>query len=442
MFVRLENTPRDYAWGSATAIASLLGYEPTGLPEAELWLGTHPGSPARILDPQQVGGFLSLDQWIAAAPEETLGASLAKSRGELPFLLKLLAAAHPLSLQSHPSLSQAREGFARENAAGVPLSAVTRNYKDPNHKPELIVALSDIFDALCGFRVLAETLFIFRALHHRTVALGQSVPALAAFIAELSVRSERGDDAAALRWAVSWLLRGDQDPGSVEQKGVQQLVGEVTAVAALLATLLAATVAASPEESEVVPVAIETILLLSSEYPGDPGVVVALLLNRVRLSRGEALYLPAGNMHAYLTGFGVELMASSDNVLRGGLTAKHIDVDELVAVTVFASTPVPYLTAQDRGQGVMEYSPGISDFELLHVRADETRNGGQPIIELAGPAIVICTAGTVEFSGALSRVTLRRGEFLFVTPDEQCLGINGSGEIFVAKEGIGPARDE
>lgn len=438
MFVRLDNTPRDYAWGSTTAIASLLGYEPAGLPEAELWLGTHPGSPARILDPQQVGGFLSLDQWVAAAPEVTIGASLAKSRGQLPFLLKLLAAAHPLSLQSHPSLSQAREGFARENAEGVPLAADSRNYKDPNHKPELIVALSDVFDALCGFRDLAETLLIFSELHHRAVALGQSVSSLSAFIAELSVRRESGDDAAALRWAVAWLLSGNQNPGSAEQKGVQKLVGEVTAVAALLAT----TVGANPEEPKAVAAAVETVSLLATEYPGDPGVVVALLLNRVQLSRGEALYLPAGNMHAYLSGLGVELMASSDNVLRGGLTAKHIDVDELVAVTVFASTPVPYLTPQDRGQGVTEYSPGISDFELLHVRADETLNGGQVIIELAGPAIVICTAGTVEFSGALSRVTLRRGEFLFVTPDEQYLGINGSGEIFIAKEGIGPASDE
>ncbi|MBK5238529.1 MAG: mannose-6-phosphate isomerase, class I, partial [Actinomycetales bacterium] len=151
MFVRLENTPRDYAWGSTTAIADLLGREPSGGPEAELWLGTHEGSPTRIADPKQVGGYLTLADWVATKPELRIG-----------FLLKILAADHPLSLQTHPSIAQAREGYAREDAAGVPLTSPTRNYKDRNHKPELIVALSPTFDALCGFRPREETLRVLR----------------------------------------------------------------------------------------------------------------------------------------------------------------------------------------------------------------------------------------------------------------------------------------
>lgn len=413
MFVRLENTPRDYAWGSTTAIADLLGREPSGGPEAELWLGTHEGSPTRIADPKQVGGYLTLADWAATKPELRIG-----------FLLKILAADHPLSLQAHPSIAQAREGYAREDAAGVPLTSPTRNYKDRNHKPELIVALSPTFDALCGFRPREETLRVLREFTEMGRALGSSTQFLEAFAGQLV---QQDTDEAAMTWALEWLLTG--------ASGVQELVRECVELAALLVE--------APSVSSRVSASImaesETVRELAAEYPGDPGIVLALLLNRVRLSRGEALYLPAGNMHAYLRGLGVELMASSDNVLRGGLTPKHIDVAELLAITQCQPLPIPTLLPTVVAAGVEIFAPAVDDFALLHVLLTASVNGGRASVDFDGPAIIICTEGELVVTGDRSSTVLLRGEFFFVTPDEGTVTFNGFGEIFAARGGVNPA---
>ncbi|MET0933019.1 MAG: mannose-6-phosphate isomerase, class I [Mycetocola sp.] len=394
MFVPIVNTPRDYAWGSRTEIAGLLGREPSGRPEAELWLGAHPGSPARILTPDAVGGSGTLADWIAAD-----AASTGLSEPRLPFLLKLLAADAPLSLQAHPSPEQARDGFAREEAAGVPLDAPTRNYKDAFHKPELIFALSDSFDALCGFRPVADAAADVDALLAVPGLAGDALEALATFRMSLDGRP----DADVLRRVVGSLLRDD----------VSVLVRAVTDAAA--------SAAESP--------AVDTVRLLAEHYPGDPGIVVSLLIHRVTLSRGDVLYLPAGNIHAYLRGFGVELMAASDNVLRGGLSPKHIDVDELMGVLDFTPAPVPYLEAEQPADGVDLYRPDVPDFELAHVVvADEV----SPTLALPGPAIAIATAGAVTLAGASGVVELRRGEAVYITPDEGGLAVGGAGELFVA----------
>lgn len=372
MFVGITNAPRDYAWGASGTISELLGTQPTGKPEAELWLGAHPGSPSRILDPAEFGA-VDLAEWIDRNSVLALGDS-----PRLPFLLKVLAADSPLSLQAHPRLDQAREGFRRENEQGIPLDAPHRNYKDANHKPELIFALRDGFSALCGFRPVAQT----RALLAPVETLVR--PLLERLVDDTSIPA-----------VFSWLLaRGDD---------VDELVAEVSR-------------AAHP--------ALDTARALAVAYPGDPGIVISLLLNNLTLNRGEVLYLPAGNIHAYLFGLGVELMASSDNVLRGGLTTKHIDIDELLGVLDFTAGPPPYLPAETR-DGARAFRPDVSDFELIEVSADA-------LVPLGGPGIALCTGGSFELAGDSASVTISRGQAYFVTPDESILRATGGGELFIA----------
>ena len=400
MFLPVDNVPRDYAWGSTSAIAELRGVAPSGSPEAELWLGAHPGSPARILDPAEADGSTDLHAWISAHHEH---AGLAGPR--LPFLLKLLAAAAPLSLQAHPSLEQAREGFERENAAGVPLDAPDRNYKDAFHKPELIVALSDEYSALCGFRAAAET----RAL---LAGIDDGSAPLAALAASLGTADDR--DADVLRATVGALLGGRID-------------GVVEALVAAARSALDGGPAdgSAPTGSEPV---LRTVLSLAEAYPGDQGIAVAFLLNRVTLRRGEALWLPAGNIHAYLEGVGVELMASSDNVLRGGLTPKHVDIDELLGVLDFEPLPVPMMHPVDGGAGVEVFRPDVPDFELL--RIDPEAAAGTPI-ELPGPAIAVVTAGSVTLTASTS-IDLTAGRAAYIVPESEPLRVSGAGELFIA----------
>jgi mannose-6-phosphate isomerase len=394
MFLPIDNVPRDYAWGSTSAIAELRGTTPSGGPEAELWLGAHPGSPARILDPAAAGGAQDLHEWIEAAPED---AGLAGPR--LPFLLKLLAAAAPLSLQAHPSLGQARAGFARENAAGIPLDAPHRNYKDAFHKPELVVALSDTYSALCGFRPVEETRRLLAGIDDGSAPL-------AVFARRLHARAA---DADVLRDLVRVVLDG----------GIEGLVP------ALVAAARAALDRGAEDPAAAV---LETVVDLQESYPGDPGIAVAFLLNRVTLTRGEALYLPAGNIHAYLEGFGVELMASSDNVLRGGLTPKHVDVEELFSVLDFEPLPVPLLAPVPVAPGVESFRPDVPDFELL--RVDAALAAGAPL-DLPGPAIAIVTEGSVRLEGPVP-LDLATGEAAYIVPEPAPLTVSGEGRMFVA----------
>jgi mannose-6-phosphate isomerase len=358
MFVGITNTPRDYAWGSSTAIAELLGTTPSGGPEAELWLGAHPGSPSRIVD-----------------SDDTLAGTL---DGRLPFLLKVLAAASPLSLQAHPTMEQAAAGFERENALGIPLDAPNRNYKDAFHKPELIFALSDTFRALCGFR----------SAHAITSTVERMIGALPGDSALNGFSDRLGSDDD-LRDAFEWLVGGLEGDNFV-------LVRE-----------------------------------LAAAYPGDPGIVVSLMLNLVTLKPGEVLYLPAGNIHAYVEGLGIELMAASDNVLRGGLTPKHVDVPELLSVLDFSPVPVPYLEPIALPGGVALYRPGVPDFALAVVSqpVDGTR------YELAGDSILLCTSGSFTLAGETGSATIERGASFFVTADERALTITGDGSLFIAGPG-------
>jgi len=377
VLVPLSNSPRDYAWGSPTLLAELTGRTPSGAPEAEIWFGDHPGCPSTVED----GSGRTLDVWLAE-----------RDAAPLPYLVKLLAAGSSLSIQAHPSVAEAREGFAREEAAGIPRDAPERLYRDDNHKPEIVVAVSDTFRALVGLRPLAQT-------RRLVAALGSTAgpTALAAHLA--------GDDeAAALRATLAWALGGDA------QAEVDDIIAAVRQAAS---TEFAAELAALGR--------------IADDFPGDPGVVVALLMNLVELRQGQALYAPAGVLHAYQDGLGLEVMAASDNVLRGGLTPKHVDVAELLRIVDTTPGPAPVVVPQD---GVLDV--GIPDFTVTRLRVDEKAD-----VALHGPAIALSVRGEVEIAGTGSGASfaLTPGMAAYADADEGTLIFTGAGEVFVAQPG-------
>lgn len=353
----LQGALRTYPWGSRTLLAQLRGTEvPSEAPEAELWFGAHSAAPS-LVDGQ------GLDALIAADPVGMLGKRVADQYGsQLPFLLKLLAAAEPLSIQAHPSRSQAKDGFSREEAEGISLDDPTRNYKDPNPKPELIVALTP-FEALAGFRPLDQTREFFAAL---------DCEELDRYASLLDAPSED----AGLRAAFTTFISLPEDARTSLIAAIvpaaQRVAGDATAGdAAALAGMF---------------------LRVHEKYPNDVGVLAALLLNYVQLRPGEALYLAAGQLHAYLSGLGVEIMANSDNVLRGGLTSKHVDVPELVKVLDFSSLEDPF-AATSKQDNVVSFHLPVHDFIMSAHRVDTEH---PLLVDTDGPAIILCTEGQVR----------------------------------------------
>lgn len=395
MAVRLACTIMPYAWGSRSALAKLTGRPvPSPEPEAEMWMGAHPVAPSRLVSQ---GIERSLVDAIADDPRGMLGGDVVSTFGpRLPFLLKILAAAEPLSLQAHPTAAQAAAGFADEEKRGVPLTAPFRNYKDPSHKPELICALEP-FDALCGFRAAADTVRLFDALE---------VPELARALAPL----RSSPDSAGLRATFEALMTAPD----AERTGMAEATTRACA-------------RPGPFEAER-----GWALEIAKLYPGDVGVVVALMLNLVRLEAGEAIYLGAGNLHAYLRGTGVEIMASSDNVLRGGLTKKHVDVPELLRVLDFQDGPVAK-TAPRAVDGVERaYVTPAAEF-LLSV-LDVT---GAVERTTRGPEILLAASGEVVVAreGA-DPVRLAPGGSCFV-PAAARYRLDGRGTVYRARVNLG-----
>jgi mannose-6-phosphate isomerase len=375
----LTGVVRPYAWGSRTLIAELQGRPaPTDQPEAELWLGAHPGDPATVAAKD---GPVSLETLIANDPKGQLGEPVLEAFGpRLPFLLKVLAAEAPLSLQAHPDLEYAKQAFARQEAD----PSLPRNYTDANHKPEMLVVTP--FEALCGFRSPAAAAGEIEAF---------GVESLAPVVEAL----REGDLRAAVQTLLTWPA-DDRD------------------------ALIAAVVAAAPDDGLVAE--------LAAHYPGDPGVLVALLLNHVRLAPGEAIWMPAGNLHAYLKGAGVELMAASDNVLRGGLTPKRVDVDELLKVLRFEVLDDPILPATELAPGVTTWTVPVRDFALYAISLDGTHPPTE--VPAAGARIILTVAGDLFVGQSVdgTPIELPAGQAAYAPASAGPLKLAGTGRAFVA----------
>ena len=390
----LDSSIRPYAWGSVTAIPELLGQVPTGEPAAELWLGAHPDEPSRWREhPDRTG----LDELIAADPVGMLGRETSERfGGRLPFMLKLLAADKALSIQVHPTIDRARRGFADEEARGVPRDAPERNYRDDNHKPELLCALTD-FQAFSGFRPVAPTVEL----------LGELIDAGADLLRPYRALLTASDG---LRSVFSSLLTLTE-----------------TNRTALVAQVLQAASRVSAAGGEWAPAAAATVMA-GSDFPGDIGAVLALLLNHVRLRPGESIFLGAGNVHAYLRGFGVEILASSDNVLRCGLTPKHIDVAELMQVADFRPLLQPRSPVQVISDSVTIYPVPVADFLLVRIepaRASVDLAAGQP-------HLLVATAGEVQVDDGSGPREIAQGDAVFIAAGPTPVQVRGPGIAHVA----------
>ena len=385
----LRNKVRPYAWGSRTVIAELQGRpSPAPHPEAELWMGAHPDDPSSVVEPD--GAEQTLLRLIESDPAGQLGHRYADHwGGRMPFLLKVLAADEPMSIQVHPSLAQARSGFEIEERAGVPRLAANRNYPDPTAKPELVCALTE-FHVLAGFRDPERTLKLLRGL---------DTPDLVRYTDLLAAEP----DAAGLRALfTTWITL----PSPV--------------LAALLPKVLDSCVQHVQDHGEF-DLECRTVLELGERYPGDPGVLAALLLNRQVLGPGEAVYLPPGNLHAYLRGTAVEILANSDNILRGGLTPKHVDVPELLRVVDFGHGDLDVQVGDEIAPHTHRYRTDAPEFELTRLEWDP--GTGDPVpLHHAGPQVLVCTAGAVTLTCADGdTLQLRRGDSAWL-PAADCVG--------------------
>ena len=396
--LRLESTVLPYPWGSRSRIAELLGQTvPAAEPQAELWMGAHPKASSRVV----VGGAeRRLDELIAAAPAALLGAELlARGPARLPFLLKLLAAERALSIQAHPDLAQAEAGFAREEKAGVPLEADQRNYRDRCHKPEVLFAVEP-FWILRGFRAGQEILELAEGL-----GLAELLPGLVA------LRQQPQDGLAA--FFASTLA--PRTPLELERLN-----------AAVVAKVLARGLGEHP--------VYRWVLRLADQFPADRGVFSPLFLNIVRLEPGQAIFTGPGILHAYLEGFGVELMANSDNVLRGGLTTKHVDVAELLSILRFEAQP-PELLRPEIRDGEQRFAPPVADFALTLVPLERgcprERAGGQ--VEIL---FVLGGGGELIEAGG-RRQPFRRGEAFLVPAGAGGYRLEGEATLFRAEPGAG-----
>ncbi|MFC8721042.1 mannose-6-phosphate isomerase, class I [Kitasatospora sp. NPDC057198] len=397
----LDTTIRRYAWGSTTALAHLAGRPPTGEPEAELWMGAHPATPSRI---DRGRGPEPLDAVIARDPAAELGPRTADRFGpRLPFLLKLLAADHALSVQVHPSTAQAEAGYAAEDAAGLPLDDPRRIYRDRSHKPELICALGE-FDALCGFRDPRASAELWQRL---------DLPVLAPWIATLRTAPA----GTALRTVLTAALTEDRARG-------EQAAAELPAAMRKLVD------SGDPDAATWA-----ACLDAARDYPGDPGILAALLLNHVRLGPGQALYLDAGVPHAYLRGLGVEIMANSDNVLRCGLTPKHVDTAALAEVVDFRPTAPRRAPAVPTGPGELEFRTPAAEFALSRI---ELGTPATVVVEDDGPQILLCVRGTARLddgpdSGSDPGPALAPGESAYVPAASGPLRLTGDATVFRAR---------
>lgn len=384
---KLINTIQHYNWGSKTALTELYGIEnPTQQPMAELWMGAHPEASSMVcIDGEQV----SLAEMINQNPRQMLGEEVAQRFAGLPYLFKVLCAAAPLSVQVHPDKGAAEQGYARENQAGIPLSSPLRNYKDNNHKPELIYALTP-FRAMNGFRPPEQIAGLLSPL-------SDAHPQIPVFIAR--------PDAEGLKQLFATLL---------------SLQGDALDIALRRLSEVSADLPGEPWQ---------TVRDLQNVYPGDQGQFMPLLLNVVRLQPGEAMFLFARTPHAYLHGSGLEIMANSNNVLRAGLTPKHIDIPELLANVAFVSCPAEaLLTSPVYSRHEISFPVPVDDFSFVIYQLQPTAEA----LSCQGPRIVLCLEGAAVCVCSGQQLALQPGESLFIPANEPDLQVSGHGRLAVA----------
>ena len=398
----LKNVIQDYAWGSTTAIPELLGQaNPSKTPQAELWMGAHPKAPSEMLFNNK---WVTLLDVINAHPVEMLGDPTAKQfKNQLPYLFKVLAAEKPLSIQAHPSLKQAQEGFARENLQNIPLNAFNRNYKDDNHKPECICAITD-FWALNGFRPFEQIIEILNKLCPD------------ALNAQLSS------------------LKNNKNPTGLEAffKELLSLVENDKKI--LIDTVINKTRELNNSKDPI----LDWILKLFDEYQYDIGILAPVLLNLICLRPGEALFLPSGQLHAYLSGVGIELMANSDNVLRGGLTPKHIDVPELINVLNFKPTAINVLLPEKIHNTEAVYHTPVKEFQLSTIHVENKNPYISPKVRTI--EILLCTNGKTQLksmSGRGEPIEVQKGVSVVIPADIAQYKIEGRGQFFKAAVPLG-----
>jgi mannose-6-phosphate isomerase len=392
----LRGTFQHYAWGTTNAIPELLGEPADGRPVAEYWLGAHPLAPS-------IAAGEPLDALIAAHPEVVGKASRAAFGDRLPYLVKVLSARHALSLQAHPSREQAEEGFERENAAGLAPDAPERTYRDDWPKPELLVALEE-FHGLAGFRDPRRTAALFGGLG--------VADELSSVIGALTER--KGSAALAEVFLDVLSLDG-------ERAGLSELV-------------CAAAMQKQHSPGELGEFA-RTVLELDEVFPTDHGILAALLMNRVTLRPGEALYVPAGQMHAYLRGTGVEVMANSDNVIRGGLTSKHVDVGELVKVVDFEPSVPKAIHPTSVRAGVQKYKTPCREFDVWRIKA------GAEVSPIRLPGrrsarILLVIDGEVELVSGSEQLRLGRGQAAFLPATDPLATVSGDAVAFLTASGL------
>ncbi|WP_040158539.1 mannose-6-phosphate isomerase, class I [Nigerium massiliense] len=396
---RINGTIKHYAWGTHDQIPAILGIPADGRPFAEYWLGAHPLSPSLI-------GDKPLDEALREE-QSALGERCVEHFGDkLPFLMKILSARHPVSIQAHPPRAKAEEGFARENAAQIPVDDPVRTYRDDWPKPEIMVALTQ-FDSLAGFRAPQHTVRLFEELGVLDI--------VGSVIGPLTFREGAA--------------------------GIEEVFLDVLSLAGdrldIINHVLAASVSHVHDDSEVGEFA-RTAVELDEAFPGDPGIMAALLMNRVRLQPGEALYVPTGTMHAHLSGTGVEVMANSDNVIRGGLTNKHIAVDELVTVVDFADFAPTVLRGTEVQPGVFDYPTECLEFDVWRLEVEGDRR-----IELPAEGFVriaLATKGDLRLTDGADSCVLARGEAVFVPATDGPVLVEGDGELFVSCPGLDEER--
>ncbi len=409
---RLAAPVRRYAWGSTAHIPRFCGLATDGSPAAEMWFGAHPTAPARVEE------GLGLDQLIAAAPVRCLGLPLVNAQGpRLPFLMKLLAAAEPLSLQVHPSSERARIRNTEQTEAGIPLDAPERSYPDASSKPELVYALTR-FEGMAGFRDLAKSAQILRRFRLGWLdEVAQQLDASTTPFQTLRdvVTSMLATSGPRLRVRLEQLQAAAQDAeGRSHRPSTRMRPPEVEA---------------SSVERESVRVLAQTVSLVD-HYPHDAGVLVTLLLNHVVLAPGEAMFIDAGVVHAYASGFGLEVMASSDNVVRAGLTPKHVDIAEMLEITDFTPAPPPRWRGRPlRDLDGVLLAPPVEEFELVVTEVGPADTYTEP----ARPAILLCLEGELVVATDSDKEPLVRGEAVFVEASEGASAVTGRGRLAVAR---------